>query len=187
MKSRSLHIHGCHFPLPLPVLLRGNSSWIHRWQIQFCSSRNQTPAESCCCLIPLALVLLLVQKSARQAAPASWRGGGGWSWPCVRPVAGSGRPRQSWRTLQPPALCSATLHFPAVLRARNFVLRCRLVHRGGTLSYLQCRCALCWEQQFSAVPSAREIFNAASELELENVGTLWWRKKRGRNAVATLF
>ena len=117
------------------------------------------------------------KKCQAGSTSTSWRGGGGWSWPCVRPVAGSGRPRQSWRTLQPPALCSATLHFPAVLRARNFVLRCRLVQSGGALSYLQCRCALCWEQQFPAVPSAREIFNAASELELENVGALWWRKK----------
>ena len=113
----------------------------------------------------------------------SWRGGGGWSWPCVRPVAGSGRPRQSWRTLQPPALCSATLHFPACSAAREKF--CATVPP-CSLSYLQCWCALCWEQQFPAVPSAREIFNVASELELENVGTLWW-KKRGRNTVATLF
>ena len=188
IKSRSMHSR-MPFPFASPCSLKGGiraGVTDDRFNVVRAGIKSQPSLAAALFRLHWCWCCCWCKKVPGRAAPASWRGGGGWSWPCVRPVAGSGRPRQSWRTLQPPALCSATLHFPAVLRARNFVLRCRLVHRGGTLSYLQCWCALCWEQQFPAVPSAREIFNVASELELENVGTLWW-KKRGRNTVATLF
>ena len=121
------------------------------------------------------LVLLLVQKSARQAAPApaGEEEEAGPDLVSDRSQALAGLARAGARSNRRPCAPQRYTFLPAVLRARNFVLRCRLVQSGGTLSYLQCRCALCWEQQFSAVPSAREIFNAASELELENVGALW--------------